>query len=71
MTVVDVCVEAVISDNFAANVCVVLVVTILVARPAVIIALVYDLSSLYLMTKPFELLQLGLVFQLQQIYIYI
>lgn len=43
MTVVDVCVEAVISDNFAANVCVVLVVTILVARPAVIIALVYDI----------------------------
>lgn len=43
MTVVDVCVEAVISDSFAANVCVVLVVTIFVARPAVIIALVYDI----------------------------
>lgn len=43
ITVVDACVEAVISDNFAANVCVVLVVTIFVARPAVIMALVYDI----------------------------
>lgn len=43
ITVVDVCAEAVISESFAANVCVVFVVTIFVALPAVIIALVYDI----------------------------
>lgn len=47
MTVVELWVEAVISDSFAANVCVVLVVTIFVpALPAVMIALVYDIVVL-------------------------
>lgn len=52
MTAVVEWLEAVISESFAANVCVVLVVTIFVALPAVMIALVYDIVVLVFDDEP-------------------